>query len=131
VNLVVEPVGGQAPVDLKFTVITNGQVEGYEFDFGDDLDGDSDIFKLTASTIVHRYETPGSYTAKVRVAPTTGNYEQSPSCGASVVIGGEVLSKGGERVERLPETGSEVYGVFALIIMGISGMYMYERFRVS
>jgi hypothetical protein len=107
-------------------------VAGYQFDFGDDLAGDNDVFVLNTNVIIHRYDNAGEHTARVRVANLDGNYEESASCSTTVTINGDqVLTKGGQSAEKLPETGSEVYGIVALIIMGFTGLYMYERFRVA
>ncbi len=133
VNLVAEPTSSnKVPADVKFTALADGQVTGYEFNFGDDATGDNDVFRLNTNTIIHRYEKSGKYVALVRVAQGEGLYETKASCSATVTIDdGQVLTKGGEPVEKLPETGSEIYGLIALIAMGFGGIYMYERFRVA
>lgn len=128
-SLTANPKSGGTPLTVNFT---GSGFEGgmaismYEFDFGDTSGGQLRVVRQQSSAATHKYNTPGTYTAKLRVQTSTGSpageWKGSANCEQTITV-----SAG--RVTELPETGPKE-NLAAVTVIGIIGVILQKKFRL-
>lgn len=133
-DLVVEPKEGTAPLNVKFTGKGNdprGDIQQYEFDFGDSSNNQQQVITQTGAEIAHTYNNPGTYTAKLKIKDSQGNWKNgSNNCSKTITVKSAPSVAGTSDTKELPATGAPLSMFFGLMIVGEVGYMVYKRFQI-
>lgn len=83
------PTDGTSPVTVNFTgqgEDTGGNIQEYEFDFGDSSNGQQQVVKTTSTTASHVYNNNGTFTAKLKVRDSRNNWLTAGSCEKVITV---------------------------------------------
>lgn len=134
-SLSAEPSSGTAPLTVSFTgsgFDSSGSIAEYEFNFGDSSNGQAQIITQTDNKTTHRYENAGTYTAKLKVKDSRGNWVEGGDCTRTISVSArpEVLGTYISPSE-LPKTGFNG-GLFAgiTLLSSSAGVVLFKRFRL-
>jgi hypothetical protein len=131
-GLSASPVEGTATLTVKFTgsgYDPDGDIQGYEFNFGDKSGGQDQIIKQDGSEATHRYESAGEYVASLRVEDSHGDWKDGQGdCRRTIKVTAQPQVLGEETPEQLPETGTGIF-LTAVAMLGW-GIYLYKNFRL-
>lgn len=130
-NLTASTTSGTEDLTVEFQgegLDTNGYIEEYRFDFGDDTGGPQ-IVTQTGSSSTHRYEEPGNYTARLQVKDSKGVWKgSSEKCEVNINVLSQPQVLGASDVKELPKTGPKSLAIFASILASATGLAIYRKY---
>lgn len=133
-DLVVSPREGTAPLTVQFTGKGNdprGNIQEYEFDFGDASNNQRQVVTQTGAEIAHTYHNAGTYTAKLRIKDSQGNWKNgSGNCSKTITVKAAPTVAGSSDTDELPGTGAPLSVFFGLMIVAEVGYVVYKRFQI-
>lgn len=133
-GLSVSPSEGTAPLTVRFNgsgYDEDGDIQMYKFDFGDNSDGQPQIWEQEESEAHHRYEYPGTYIVGLHVKDSRGNWRNgNDDCKKIIEVKGEPEVLGASTTTELPKTGTPALFGVGLASLGSLGVYLYKRFRL-
>ncbi len=133
VSLVANPSVGGAPLFVNF--LGEGFDQGrsigmYEFDFGDASGGQARVVRQTSSAASHRYYSPGTYTASLRIQTSKGQFVGGGDCKKTIVVTTSALGTQ-TSINTLPKTGVKDYLGTLFVLLILLGIYLRKHFKLS
>lgn len=135
VSLAANPSIGGVPLFVNF--LGEGFDQGhsigmYEFDFGDASRGQARTIRQTSSAASHRYYSPGTYTASLRVETSKGQFVGGGDCKKTIIVTNSASALGTQTsVNTLPKTGIKDYLGTLFILLILLGIYLRKHFKLS
>ncbi|KKT77939.1 MAG: PKD domain containing protein [Microgenomates group bacterium GW2011_GWB1_44_8] len=135
VGLSVSPSEGTVPLSVTFTgsgTDSSGNIQQYEFNFGDGSNGQPQIIQQTSTQATHVFNNPGSFVTSVRIKDSRGNWVGDPnSCQKTVTVKAKPQVIGATAPPVLPKAGASPIGLLLLATAtSTGGLYLFRRFRV-
>ncbi|GEM_PF-5925163 len=126
---------GTKPLTVTFTgsgTDSNGSIQQYQFNFGDNSNGQDQIITTGSNQASHVYYNAGNYTANLIVKDSRGNWVGGGSCQLNINVNNPPTVLGTTALTILPKTGSNdgVYLIIASIPTVLVGVYLYKKFRL-
>lgn len=138
-SLTASALSGTAPLTVNFNgngSDSNGNLQAYQFNFGDASDGQDQIVTTTNNSAAHVYHNSGTYIANLIVEDSRGNWVggNPGNCQVNINVSNEpqVLGTSTTAPSVLPKTGSDdglILGVASIPAI-FGGIYLYRRFRL-
>ncbi len=133
-GLSASPTSGSIPLTVRFTASgfdNRGNIQQYEFDFGDSSDGQPQVWRQDGSEASHRYENAGSYIATVRVKDSRGQWQGGNSeCRVEITVTGKPQVLGKSTAKGLPETGTPLTAGVVIVSLAGAGIALVRHFRL-
>jgi len=127
---------GTAPLTVTFTgngSDSAGNLQQYQFNFGDNSNGQNQIVTTDQNQASHIYYNSGNFTANLIVKDSRGNWVGGGNnCQLNINVNSKPQVLGATAPPVLPKTGSNdgFYMAVASIPTGLVGIYLYRRFRL-
>ena len=110
---------------------SDGHIQEYEFDFGDNSDGQPQVWRQTDTEAYHRYQYPGTFIASLKVKDSRGNWVNgSDECNIEIKVYGEPKVLGKSAPVQLPVTGAPVAAAVAITPASAIGWFLFKKFRL-
>ncbi|MGD8744217.1 MAG: PKD domain-containing protein [Candidatus Woesebacteria bacterium] len=133
VALSASPTEGTVDLTVRFTgsgFDSEGDIQGYRFDFGDTSGDQPQVVEQESSEAYHRYEHPGSYVASLSVKDSRGDWKNgNDDCKVSIEAKPKAQILSEAAATELPKTGPAT-AALGLIFTGPLGLFIYRRFRL-
>ncbi|MFC1649620.1 PKD domain-containing protein [Patescibacteria group bacterium] len=133
-GLSASPTSGATPLTVRFTASgfdNHGDIQEYEFDYGDSSDDQPQVWRQNEAEAAHRYEHAGSYIATVRVKDSRGHWRGGNSeCRVEITVTGKPQVLGKSTAKGLPATGAPVAAGAVLLSLAGSGVALIRRFKL-
>lgn len=133
-GLSASPTSGSTPLTVRFTASgfdNRGNIQEYEFDYGDSSDNQPQVWRQTGSEASHRYENSGSYIATVRVKDSRGEWKGGNSeCRVEITVTGKPQVLGKSTAKGLPETGTPLAAGAVIVSLAGAGIALVKHFRL-
>lgn len=135
ISLTAVPTSGNTPLSVTFSGegFDQGHSIGmYEFDFGDASGGQARAVRQTSSAASHRYYSPGTYTASLKVETSKGQFVGGGDCKKTIIVTNSASALGTQTsVNTLPKTGVKDYLGTLFILLILLGIYLRKHFKLS
>lgn len=126
VSLTASPKSGKSPLAVSFTATAtdpDGSIKEYDFEIdkpGTDTNGH---VVQAGNKLSQTFTDNGTYTVRVTATDSKGKKVTSDACVAKVIVGDTAASE-------LPKTGPDDMWIgFAVVAVGMLGVFVYERYR--
>jgi len=133
-GLSASPTSGTVPLTVRFVASgfdNHGDIQEYEFDFGDSSDNQPQVWRQKDPEAAHRYENSGSFIATVRVKDSRGQWQGGNSeCRVEINVSGQPQVLGKSTAKGLPETGAPAAAGALLLTLTGTGVALVRRFRL-
>ena len=83
------PSSGTRPLAVSFTGSgedSDGNIQQYEFNFGDSSGGQQQVVRTSNNQISHTYNNAGTYTATLQVQDSRGNWVDGGNCSRTITV---------------------------------------------
>lgn len=135
ISLTAVPTSGNTPLSVTFSGegFDQGHSIGkYEFDFGDASRGQARTIRQTSSAASHRYYSPGTYTASLKVETSKGQFVGGGDCKKTIIVTNSASALGTQTsVSTLPKTGIKDYLGTLFILLILLGIYLRKHFKLN
>lgn len=127
---------GTKPLTVTFTGAgsdSDGSIQSYQFNFGDNSNGQDQIVTTSNNQVSHVYHNSGSYTANLIVKDSRGVWVGSgnTNCQVNINVNNPPQVLGATAPPALPSTGaSDTWILLAAPFLIGSGVYIFRKFRL-
>ncbi len=126
---------GTAPLTVTFTgsgYDSNGNIEEYQFNFGDSSGGQQQILTTGSNQASHVYYNTGNFIANLIVKDSRGVWVGGGNCQLNINVNSKPTVLGATAPPVLPKTGNDasVFVAMAAIPTITLGIYLYKRFKL-
>lgn len=134
-NLTASTTSGTRPLTITFVGSGSdsaGNIQQYQFNFGDNSNGQDQIVTTNSNQASHVYNNAGNFNANLLVKDSRGNWVGGGSCQVNINVNNPPTVLGTSAPTVLPKTGSNdgVLIAIASIPTILGGIYLYRRFKL-
>lgn len=134
-NLTASITSGTKPLTITFTgsgTDSAGSVQQYQFNFGDNSNGQDQIVTTSNNQASHVYYNSGNFTANLLVKDSRGSWVGGGNCSLNINVSNPPTVLGTSAPTVLPKTGNNdvIYLFIASIPTIIGGIYLYRKFKL-
>lgn len=135
-NLLVTPPVGSSPLDVEFEIKATGEVnniEEYEFAFRKPNGSTTGSVTQASPKLSQEFSEEGTHRVIATIITKSGDRITSASCSKTVSVNQRGVGGGADTTEstdeKLPETGSPLLVGAFFVMFGITGVYIYEKYK--
>lgn len=132
-DLVASTTDGTAPVTITFTGSGHdsaGNIQEYEFNFGDDSNGQARVVKTTGTQASHTYHNTGTYEISLQVRDSRGNWKGGNECKVSITSRKKPEVQGAKTPTKLPKTGASAFVLVSLPVIAGAAFFLNRKYRL-
>ncbi len=133
VDLVASTTDGTIPLTVTFAgqgEDTGGNIQEYEFNFGDSSGGQSQTVKTTGNQASHTYHNAGTFIASLLVKDSRGSWQGGDQCKVNLTTKSKPTVLAAQAPKKLPKAGADALQILLIPGLGGAGIYLYRRFKL-